>query len=76
MAALEVGRNRFAQGRDAVRRRIAMMTVTQRLDARLDDMPRRFEVRLPDSKVDDVAPFAGKLLGPREDNKRRLRAKS
>jgi hypothetical protein len=39
-------------------------------------MPRRFEVRLPDSKVDDVAPFAGKLLGPREDNKRRLRAKS
>ena len=76
VAALQVGRNRLAQGGNAIRRRIAMMAVTQRLDARFDNMPRCFEIRLPDAKVDDVAPFAGKLLGPRQNNKRRLRAKS
>jgi hypothetical protein len=76
VAALQVRCNRLAQGRNAVRGRIAVMAVTQCLDARLDDMRRRFEVRLPDTKVDDVAPFTGKLLGPREDNKRRLRTKS
>ncbi|MNC95874.1 hypothetical protein D3C83_130920 [compost metagenome] len=53
-----------------------MMAVTQRLDSRFDNMPRRFEIRLPDAKVDDVAPFTGKLLGPCENYKRRLRAKS
>ena len=53
-----------------------MMAVTQRLDARLDNMPRRFEVRLPDAKVDNVAPFTCKLLCARENNKGRLCAKS
>ena len=55
IAAMEVGGDRLAQRRDPVRRRIAVLAVAQRLDRRLDDMRRGFEIRLADAEIDDIA---------------------
>ena len=59
----DVRRHRLAQRRDAVRRGIAVVTVRQRLAARLDDMVGGAEVGLPDPEIDDAAP--GRLKGAR-----------
>ncbi len=66
VALVQVGRDRLAQGENAVRRGIAMLAVAQRLDGRLDDMRRRLEVGLADAKVDDVPPLALQLGGLRQ----------
>ena len=58
---MKVGGDRLAQRRDAVRRRVAVLAVAQRLDRRFDDMRRGLEVRLADAEVDDVAPLALQL---------------
>ena len=60
-AAVKIGRDRLAQGQDARRRGIAVLAVAQRLDRRLDDMGRGFEIGLADAEVDDVAPLALQL---------------
>ena len=68
-AAIEVLRHRLAQGRDAGRVGIAVLAVAQRLDRRFDDVRGRFEIRLADAEIDDVAPFAlqfGRLREHRE----------
>ena len=57
-AALQVGRHRLAQRRDSVGRGVAVLAVAQRLDRRLDDVRRGFEVGLADAEVDDVATLA------------------
>ena len=75
MAAVQVGCDSLPQGGDAVGGRIAMMAVAQRLDARFNNMGGCLEIRLPDAKVDDVAPFGSKLLCPRQNNKCRLCSK-
>ena len=54
VAALQVLGHRLAQRQDALRRRVAVMAVAQRLDGRLDDVRRRLEVGLADAEVDDV----------------------
>ena len=65
-AAMEVGGDRLAQRRDAGRRRVAVLAVAQRLDRRLDDMGRGFEIGLADAEVDDVAPLPLQLGGAGE----------
>ena len=52
---MQVFRDRLAQGSEAGRVRIAMLAVAQRLDRRLDDVGRGFEIRLADAEIDDVA---------------------
>ena len=54
----EVRRHGLAQGRDPGRVGIAVLAVAQRLDRRLDDVRRGFEVGLADAEVDDVAALA------------------
>ena len=51
----EIGSHRLAQRRDAVRGRIAVVAVAQRLDRGLDDEIRRAEIGLADAEIDDVA---------------------
>ena len=58
VAAGHVGRHRLAQRQDAVRRRVAVMAVAQRLDRGLDDVRRRLEVGLADAEVDDATALA------------------
>ena len=72
--ARDVHRDRLANRRDAGRRGIAVMAVAQRFRARLDDVWRSLEVRLPDSEIDDVAPLPRKRLGPCQDLERGLGA--
>ena len=43
-----------------------MVAVAQRLDRRLDDMRRRFEIRLADPQIDDVLAFCRKCGRPRQ----------
>ena len=63
---MQVRRHRLAQGRDAGCVGIAVLAVAQRLDRRLDDMRRRFEIRLADAEIDDVAPLALQFGGLRQ----------
>ena len=65
-ALVQVGGDRFAQRQNAVRRRVAMMAVAQRLDRGLDDEIRRAEIRLADAEADDVAALRGKRVGARQ----------
>ena len=64
--AMQVLRYRLAQGRDAGRVGIAVLAVAQSLDRRLDDMGRRFEIRLADAEIDDVAALPLQFGGLRE----------
>ena len=57
-ALVQVGGDRLAQRQDAVRRRVAVMAVAQRLDGGLDDVLGRAEVGLADAEIDDVAALA------------------
>ena len=66
IALVQIGGDRLAQLRDAVRRRVAMMAVAQRLDCGLDDEIRRAEIRLADAEADDVAALRGKRVGARQ----------
>ena len=54
-------------------RRIAVMTVAQRLHRRLDDVVGGTKVRLPDAQVDDRASLRLQRLRPRQHLERRLR---
>ena len=65
-ALVQVGRHRLAQRRDAVRRRVAVMAVAQRLDRGLDDVLGRAEIRLADAEIDDVAALRGQRVGARQ----------
>jgi hypothetical protein len=69
---MEIGRHRPAQFGDAVRRRIAMMAVGQRLAAGLDDVVGGREIGLPDPEVDDRATLRRQPFGARQDLERRL----
>ena len=63
MAAVEVGRDGLAQGREAVGGGVAVGAVAQGLHAGLDDVFRRAEVGLADAEIDDVVAFGGEFLG-------------
>ena len=65
-ALVQVGGHRLAQRQDAVRRRVAVMAVAQRLDRRLDDVIGRAEIRLADAEIDDVAALRGERGGARQ----------
>ena len=62
----KIGGHRLAQRRDAVRRRIAVMAVAQRLHRRLDDEIRRAEIGLADAEIDDVAALRDQGIGAGE----------
>ncbi len=64
--ALQVGGDRLAQGQDALRRRVAVVAVAQRLDGGFDDVGRRLEVGLADAEVDDVLALALERIGARQ----------
>ena len=74
VTALQVGGDRLAQGQDALRRRVAVVAVAQRLDGGLDDMRRRLEVGLADAEVDDVLALALERVGAGEHLEGRLRS--
>ena len=63
---MQVLRHRLAQRRNPGRVGIAVLAVAQRLNRRLDDMRRRFEIGLADSEIDDVAPLALQFSRPRQ----------
>ena len=63
---MQVGGHRLAQRRNAVRRRVAVMAVAQRLDRGLDDEVRRAEIGLADAEADDVAALRGERVGAGE----------
>ena len=65
----EVGRDRLAQRRNAVRRRVAVVAVAQRLDRGLDDEVGRAEVGLADAEIDDVAALRRQRIGARQHGK-------
>ena len=65
-ALVQVGGDRLAQRRDAVRRRVAVMAVAQRLDRGLDDVIGRAEIGLADAEIDDVAALRGQRIGARQ----------
>ena len=65
-ALVQVGGDRLAQRQDADRRRVAVMTVAQRLDRCLDDKIRRAEIGLADAEIDDVAALRRKLRRARK----------
>jgi hypothetical protein len=52
------------------------MAVAHRLDRRLDDMRRRLEVGLADSKVDHVHAFLRQFVGAGEDLESRFSAQA
>ena len=58
---MQILRHRLAQGGDPGRVGVSVLAVAQRLDRGLDDMRRRFEIRLADAEVDDVAALALQL---------------
>ena len=62
----EVGGDRLAQLRNAVRRRVAVMAVADRLDGGFGDVLGRLEVGLADAEVDDVAALGGKRVRARQ----------
>ena len=74
MAAVEVHRNRLAQGQDAVGGRIAVMPVGERLAPGLDDMRRGQEIGLADAEIDDRLALRLERLGARQHLERRLGA--
>jgi hypothetical protein len=74
MPAGEIFRHGFPQWQDALRRRVAVMTVAQRLDGCLDDVLRRLEVRLANAEVDDVLALALQLRCARQHLESRLRS--
>jgi aspartate/methionine/tyrosine aminotransferase len=59
---VQVGGDGFAQLRNAIRRRIAVMAVAQRLDRRFHDMIGGAEVRLADPQIDDVAALGRDII--------------
>ena len=73
---LQVARDRLAQRQDALRRRVAVMAVAQRLDGGLDDVGRRLEVRLADAEVDDGLALALQRVGARQHLEGGLRAQA
>ena len=66
---MQVGGDRLAERRDAVRRRVAVMAVTQRLDGGLDDEFRRAEIGLADAEIDDVLALRGERIGAGQNGK-------
>ena len=85
LALVQIGRHRLAQGRDAGRRRVTVMAVTQGLDRGFDDEFGGAEIRLADTEIDDVAALrairrgrrrrVGVLL-PRRSGRRRPRLRA
>ena len=65
-ALVQIGGDRLAQRRDAVRRRVAVVAVAQRLDRGLDDEIGRAEIGLADAEIDDVAALRGQRVGARQ----------
>ena len=65
-ALVQIGGDRLAQRQDADRRRVAVMTVAQRLDRGLDDKIRRTKIGLADAEIDDVAALRRKLRRARK----------
>lgn len=65
---MEVPRHRLTKRWNADRRCVAVMAVAQGLDACLDDMSRRGEVRLADAEIDDVAALRRKRAGAGENS--------
>ena len=65
-ALVQVGGDRLAQRRDAVRRRVAVMAVADRLDGGFLDVLGRLEVGLADAEVDDVAALRGERVRARQ----------
>ena len=76
MAAVEILGDGLAQRQDALRRRVAVMAVTQRLDGGFDDVGRRLEVGLADAEVDDVLALALQVGSARQHLEGRLRAEA
>ena len=66
---MQVRRHRLPQGGDAGCVGISVLAVAQSLDRSLDDMRRRFEIRLADAEIDDVAPLALQFSGLRQHGK-------
>ena len=71
---MQVLRYRLAQGGDASRVGVAVLAVPKRLDGGLDDVRRRFEIRLADAEIDDVTPLSLQLGRPRQHGERVLLA--
>ena len=71
---MEVIGDRRAQLRDAIGRGVAVMTVAQGLDRRLDHVFRGLEIRLTDSQIDDRAPLRLQRLGAGQDLEGAFRA--
>ena len=72
---MEIGRDRLAQRQDAVRGRIAVMAVGERLAAGFDNMARGRKIRLADAEIYDRAAFGLEGLGARQDLESGLGAK-
>src|SRR5262245_4591253 len=56
--APKIGGDGLTQRQNALRRRITMLTIAQRLDGSIDDVLRRFEIRLANAEVDDILALA------------------
>ena len=63
---MEIGANRLAQRQDSDRRRVAVVSVTQRFHRGLDDVLGGAKIRLPDAEIDDVAALRGERRGARQ----------
>ena len=72
MSAVQVRSNGFAQCRNTVCRRVAMMTISQRFDTRFNNMFRGLKVRLADTQVNNVMTLSRELISPSQDFKGRL----
>ena len=70
----DVGRDSFAQRRNSRRRGVSMMTVAKRLDRSLDDVRRRWKIRLADAEIDDVLSLRLQRHGARQHRERILLA--
>ena len=63
MTAEEIGRDGGTERRDAVRRRVPVMSVGERLATGLDDMFGRREIGLADAEIDDRAALGRQRIG-------------
>ena len=67
VALFQVLGDRLAQRQDALRRRIAVVAIAQRLDGGFDDVARRLEVGLADAEIDDRLTLPLQFAGARQD---------
>ena len=66
---VQIGGDGFAQGQNTGGGRIAVMAVAQRLDRSFHNMLRGLEVRLADTKIDDVLALALQFGGAGQNRK-------